>query len=317
MQSFLGLNQPKVGVLAQLSGGLFNDGTETRLTGTWRKRTRLFLFTSPTQKFSFFTQLDINRSFDLLDVKLSYNFREYLSFDAGQFKIPFGKEYLNKDANLLFINRSLASENINAGRQQGVQVRGKMLDQQLSYVLNLSAGGGTSNVDDNLSLYSGKISFIPYQRKTIDEKLNIELQGSFAYSNDYNDFNYDDYSFDESIFWEADCKIDYNDNWLEIEYLKVHGLTSLPTSGFHVDVGKKTSDEIEFAARFDWWNYYDSRYLGGGKYIETYPINRSYHVGMNWYLEKEIKMQLNFQHNQTFDYSTVVLLFQYALNAGS
>ncbi|MBI3194599.1 MAG: hypothetical protein HYZ34_09070 [Ignavibacteriae bacterium] len=316
VQSFLGLNQPKIGVLAQLEGGLINDGTETDLIGNWRKRTRLYLFTLPTQKFSFYFQGDINNNFSLLDLKLSYNFREYLNIDAGQFKVPFGKEYLIKDANLLFINRALAVENITPGRQQGVQVRGKLLEHRLTYALNLSAGGGNS-ADDNISLYSGKLSFIPYQSEIMEEKLNVELQGSFAYTNDKNDFYYDDYNSDENLFWEVDCKINYNDNWFEIEYLKVNGLTSLPTSGFHVDFRKKTSDEVEIAARFDWWNYYSYNYIGGGKFIETYPVNRSYHVGLNWYPENEIKMQLNFQHNQTFQYSTVMLFFQYALNAGN
>jgi phosphate-selective porin len=69
---------------------------------------------------------------------------------VGQFKSPFGAEFMTSSTSLLTVERSLTTDRLTLNRQIGVQVAGDGLDGRVSYAAGLFNGNGRNvTVNDN------------------------------------------------------------------------------------------------------------------------------------------------------------------------
>ncbi|TAK51316.1 MAG: hypothetical protein EPO24_16025 [Bacteroidetes bacterium] len=304
--------QPKIGLLAQMSGYIIDRGTTLEINGVGNKF-RLFLTGSFARKFTYIIQGDFLEEYHLLDLKFSYIYREYLTIDFGRFKAPFGKEFLIKDENLLFIDRSRVASKVGPNRQDGIQLRGKFFDGHVTYRTGVFGGEGTLFKSQKISLYSGRITA---SMNTSDDVM-LAVGYSTAYSEDPMDvfaagFS-SGYSGDTRRFWGTDARIEFGPYWVEGEYLTLSGGSYFLPEGAYIDVGKNFGSTFSVAARLDWFQeqvYFLSR-------PEELRIDRSYLIGLNWYPEPGLKFMLDFQHYPDSRVSVVTLLFSYAVNTGN
>lgn len=102
-----------------------------------------------------------------------------LTVRAGQFKTPFGVEFLTSDTRLLTPERSLATDRLTQGRQVGIQASGDLLGKKLSYALGAFNGtsANSSGNDDDGFMTAGRLSGLVFRT----EATGISL-GASAFS---------------------------------------------------------------------------------------------------------------------------------------
>ena len=118
----------------------------------------------------YFTQVTLEgSSTGLRDAYIEAAYYDWAKPRIGQYKVPFDREFLTSAFNLELIDRSIANNAFNLGRDIGVQVSGGFLKDQLSYAVGMFNGSGAnqSNQDQNF-MYVGRMVYTPF--------------GSFPYS---------------------------------------------------------------------------------------------------------------------------------------
>jgi len=103
---------------------------------------------------------------------LFVNYRQYPAAEvrAGQFKIPFGLEQNTSTTNLDFVYRSMASDRLAPGRDQGMMVHGRVAKKLLRYELGWFAHDGKNarNSDDTQvygdSTVAARLSVQPFRK---------------------------------------------------------------------------------------------------------------------------------------------------------
>jgi phosphate-selective porin OprO/OprP len=101
----------------------------------------------------------------LTDGFLNWSHFSWANMKAGQFKTPFGYEFLAGDPKLLTPERSLGTDRLTLNRQVGVQVSGDFFDKQLGYAVGAFNGNGTNlsaNDNDNFNTV-GRVAGTPWQ----------------------------------------------------------------------------------------------------------------------------------------------------------
>ncbi len=118
----------------------------------------------------YFTQITLEgSSTGLRDAYIEAAYYDWANPRIGQYKVPFDRQYLTSGFNLELIDRSLASNTFNLGRDIGVQVSGKFLQNQLNYAVGMFNGSGANqNNQDQNFMYVGRMVYTPF--------------GSFPYS---------------------------------------------------------------------------------------------------------------------------------------
>jgi phosphate-selective porin OprO/OprP len=116
----------------------------------------------PWLKYS--TQLTLEGgSAALRDAYLEASYLDYLQPRAGQFKVPFDREFLDSGFALPFIERSIASSQFSLQRDVGFQLSGALLGKQLTYAAGVFNGsGGNQNNVDNDYMYVGRVVWEPF-----------------------------------------------------------------------------------------------------------------------------------------------------------
>jgi phosphate-selective porin OprO/OprP len=118
----------------------------------------------------YFTQVTLEGgSAALRDAYIEAAYYDWAKPRIGQYKVPFDREFLTSAFNLDLIDRSIASNAFNLGRDIGVQVSGGFLKDQLNYAVGMFNGSGANqgNQDQNF-MYVGRMVYTPF--------------GSFPYS---------------------------------------------------------------------------------------------------------------------------------------
>ncbi|MBI5476741.1 MAG: hypothetical protein HY964_08415 [Ignavibacteriales bacterium] len=302
INSLLGRNQPKLGFMSQFAAELKNDGKNTTSEFTIRNL-RLYFTGSATDNFSYYFQGNLNGTFSLLDLKLMYKLNDHFRIDAGRLKTPYSVEYLRSDARLIFVNRSTAANNINPFRQLGAQVNGSFVDKKILFTAGVF--NGDNILKKNISLFVGRILFTPIKKEENEMGLQLELGGSTAYTKEEDDFSSLPFYGKNHNLNGLYSRIIFKDFWFEGEYLNAVSNSQKTREGFALDIGRKINTEIEAAVRFDWYAKYP-------KWI--YDISRKYIAELNYYPFKEIKLQLNYERDQTLEVNAGYLNFQYAIN---
>ncbi len=98
----------------------------------------------------------------VLDLRVTFEFSDWLELRVGQWKIPFSRERIDSSGAQQFVDRSLANEFFTLDRQRGVAAMGRALEgtpADFSYGLGLYAPlgrGGKGSYEDPLLLARGQ-----------------------------------------------------------------------------------------------------------------------------------------------------------------
>ena len=86
----------------------------------------------------------------IFDAYVNYRYSPALQFQAGKFKVPVGLEQLQADRDILFNERSLATDLV-PNRDVGFELHGDLFDGRVSYAAGIfngtTDGGNSGNVD--------------------------------------------------------------------------------------------------------------------------------------------------------------------------
>ncbi len=149
------------------------------------------------------------------DAFFSYKFATPLTLKAGQFKPGQARQELTSSAKQLFVERSLANDTFNLGRDIGIQASGSCAKHMVEYRLGFFNGNGPNiSNPDNHHMVAGRLDFNPLGKFSMEgpsfsEKkplLNIGL--SYAYNkvsaNDVgSDFDTDNDVLDKALNLDA------------------------------------------------------------------------------------------------------------------
>ena len=307
-KALFGIDEPRVGMVAQFDGEWLTSHLAPK-TSFNVHLLRLYLSGTIDDKWKFLYQGDLNGSYRTLDAKLSYLFDHHWKIDAGQFKVAFGREFLRNDAKLLFVNRSTVANRIGPLRQLGIQVTGNWFDKRLMMNTGVFNGEGAYS-GDNISMVVANVNIIPILHDE-DEHQRLEMGGSLAYASDEYDLYNLSYA-DNKLLWSGNLRLEYEDYWVEAECNGFYHSSYNWQEGFYVDLARHLSARLEGALRFNWY-----RDDGDPNFFSfySYPrIDRAYLAGLNWYPEKNIKIQFNVIRYQSPEATQGIINLQYAVN---
>lgn len=106
----------------------------------------------------------------LKDAVLGYKFNDAFSLRAGQFKAPTSRQQLTSSGRQMFVDRSLADDTFNLGRDRGVMANGAFADSMLEYRVGVFNGNGENrgNVGDD-HMFALRFDVNPLGRFSMDE----------------------------------------------------------------------------------------------------------------------------------------------------
>lgn len=117
---------------------------------------------------TYFTQITLEnvRTEDgasLRDGYITASYLDWLTFEVGQFKVPYNREFITSGFSLQLIERSIANDLFFLGRDIGLQVSGQQIGGVLEYRLGVFNGSGAnqSNVDDQY-MWAGRLVWTPF-----------------------------------------------------------------------------------------------------------------------------------------------------------
>ena len=125
---------------------------------------------------------------NLEDAYAQYTVSKWLVLRVGQFKPPQGRQELTSSGRQRFVDRSLANETFNLGRDVGMQFGGQVADHLLEYRLGVFNGNGPrrkANVGND-HLFAGRVDVNPFGKYKMSEvrwdpELRLNAGGSVAY----------------------------------------------------------------------------------------------------------------------------------------
>jgi phosphate-selective porin len=302
INSLLGRNQPKLGFMSQFAAEVKDNGKNTTSEFTIRNL-RMYFTGSAGENFSYYFQGNLNGTFSLLDLKLMYKLDDHFRIDAGRLKTPYSVEYLRNDARISFTSRSTVASTIGPFRQYGVQLNGSFIEKKIQFTAG--AFNGDNSVKKNISLFVGRALFTPIKKDDNDHAIQLEISGSMAYTKQEDDFTSLPFYDKNHLLLGGYTRFTFEDYWLESEYLNSNSDNLKTREGFFIDLGRKFCTNWELIGRFDWFAKYPQR---------MYQISRKYIGGINYYPFKEIKIQFNYERDQTNKTNAAYLNFQYAVN---
>ena len=148
--------------------------------GFYLSNTRIRLFGNLDDNFGYFFQGNFIVSPILLDAAISYKFSDSFKITAGQFKVPFSKEYLTYAANIDFVNRAQATALLSPRRDIGFQLSGKFANNLLEYKTGIFNGNGPNEFfNDNNSL--DQIACAAHNRSTSTIGSDIRDESEHTY----------------------------------------------------------------------------------------------------------------------------------------
>ncbi len=307
LKSFLGIGAPKLGMLVQWYGEVRNTSDVFREGGDFRA-VQLLLQSSFAKRFSFLFQANMKERYQLLDLRLSYNYNSSLNIDLGQFKTYFGREFLKNESELLFSKRAWVSDLLGPQRQTGIQIRGSFIDSALVYGFGVFNGQGiNSYTSSDPSLFNGRVMITPFclTNSTTHSKIEIGLSGALSTENRDNLVTYTFARY--TRFYGIDTRMEWNDYWFEGEYILYNPSDNPMFDGFNLDIARKITPNTELALRYQKFTY---QYI-----FDPQQREDGASIGCNWYPENELKVQLNLSRNFYQNVNTFIAQVQYAFNA--
>jgi phosphate-selective porin OprO and OprP len=178
------------GVLQVDSRSSFADDHIQGNSGFILRRARPILQGTVWHDFDFVFVPDFGGSTaQIFDAYVNYRYRPELQLQAGKFKSPIGLESLQSDVNVLFNERSLATDLV-PNRDLGVALHGDLFNGAASYVLGLFGGapdysGTAANTDfDNNKAFAGRVFFQPLKNSEVAALKGFGLGVAGSYEGD-------------------------------------------------------------------------------------------------------------------------------------
>lgn len=261
---------------------LTNGASATNSLNTLEmRRARLTVDGNLTSKTAYRVQIDAVRSPVLLDARIDHTFSRYAKVTVGQFKIPFSQENLTSARDMIAVERSLVGLSLvpgrdtgNNGRDIGLQFSGNVARGDgrplLDYAVGVFNGSGINRRDDN-------------RRKDAATRLVVHPFSGLSFAGNY----YNGESGLTNISRErAGVEFAYaRDHYsLRGEYIWGHD-GPVHKYGWYSQFAYRFHPQWEALARFD--NYEPNRNAGK-------DVANAYLVGVNWYLNKYVKLQTNY-----------------------
>jgi phosphate-selective porin OprO and OprP len=175
------------GVLQTDNRTFFDDGGIAGNDGFQLRRARPILQGTVFRDFDFLFVPDFgNSAVQIFDACLNYRCRPELQLRAGKFKSPVGLEQLQADRDILFNERSLATDLV-PNRDLGFQLWGDLTGGAFSYALGVFNGAGdlrnsgNSDFEDHRE-FAGRVFFQPFRTCSSDvlRGLGFGVAGSFG-----------------------------------------------------------------------------------------------------------------------------------------
>ena len=175
------------GVLQVDSRTFFDNPAIAGASGLLLRRARPYLGGTVFRDFDFLFVPDFAPTTGptIFDAFVNYRYSPAFQLQAGKFKVPIGLEQLVLDRNVLFNERSLATDLV-PNRDIGFALHGELLGGGLSYsagVFNGTVDGGNSaNADfaDDVA-FAGRLFVMPFVKSsvTVLQKFGFGLSGSY------------------------------------------------------------------------------------------------------------------------------------------
>lgn len=162
------------GVLQADSRTFFHDGGINGNDGFLLRRARPILSGTVFRDFDFYFMPDFGgNTVQIFDAYVNYHYNSALQLEAGKFKSPVGLESLVADRDILFNERSLATDLV-PNRELGVELHGDIIGGAVSYALAAVSGGydysGTTvnspSQDDKA--FEGRLFFQPWKNTGVN-----------------------------------------------------------------------------------------------------------------------------------------------------
>lgn len=291
--------------LVQVQGD-FGDKGDSRGNANDRirlRRVRLGAAGRFLEEFDFKVEGEyVGTSTTLTDAYINWNHFVWANVKAGQFKSPYGYEFLASDPKLYTIERTLGSDRLTLNRQVGVQVAGDFFEKQLSYAAGVFNGNGlnTTTNDNGKFLYMSRLSGVPWQGKLFGQatKWSVGIDGFNSKDTALtmaSDFGLTSNAFTGQRFGAgADTQLVFGGFELWTEYLRVtFKPTDLkPAADFYADAWYLQATyfvlpkALQAAVKYDEFDPNDKKI---GDVVGTYTF------GVNWFLKgDDIKLQCNY-----------------------
>ena len=161
------------GVLQMDSRSFFNDHNNNGDDGFLLRRARPIFTGTVFHDFDYnFTPEFGGSTVQIVDAYMNYRYNSALQLEAGKFKAPIGLESLEQDRDLLFNERSLATDLV-PYRDLGLQLHGDILDGTVSYALAVVSGGfdytttTVNNPVEDDKTFEGRVFFQPFKNTDV------------------------------------------------------------------------------------------------------------------------------------------------------
>lgn len=255
------------------------------------RRARLDFKAQINEHFDSRLQIEFAGSPKILDAILTYKYREWLKFSAGQFYIPLFYENITADNKLDFIDRSQAVSALAArdkdvignqnGRDLGIQASGSAVKIKDRFLIDYFVGGfngaGINVPDNNESKdFSGRMVFHPLK--------NLDLGGSY-----YNGFDIWGSPAKEHVRKRSGAELSYTYAFATLRGEYIQGLDgATEKSGWYAQVAAFVyKKNIQLVARYD---AYDPN-IDPDKKDDSFV---NYILGVNFYINSWSKFQINY-----------------------
>ena len=179
------------GVLQVDSRSFFGEDEPQGKSGFLLRRARPILQGIVARDFDFMFVPDFGGStVQIFDACVNYRYRPELQLQVGKYKSPVGLESLQSDVNILFNERSLATDLV-PNRDLGIELHGDLFDGGASYAIGLFNGapdysGTTANTDyDNFKAFVGRLFFQPLQNSDVTALQGLGFGVAGSYESDH------------------------------------------------------------------------------------------------------------------------------------
>lgn len=161
------------GVLQLDSRSFFADGGNNGTDGFLLRRARPIFTGTLFGNFDYDFTPDFGGStVQIFDAFINYHYNQALQLEAGKFKAPIGLEALIQDRNLLFNERSLATDLV-PNRDIGLEFHGDVIGGAISYALGVFNGDTDYNsttvntpIEDD-EAFEGRVFFQPWTSSNV------------------------------------------------------------------------------------------------------------------------------------------------------
>ena len=138
----------------QLRHTVSDPADAERTASTRIRRARLAVSGAAYRDFDYLIQAELSGpGAQLVDAFVRYQYASWLAVRFGQGKAPYGRQWITSSRDLQLVDRSIVDGRFSAGRQQGVSIGGRLVDELLEYSVGVYNGDGinqSTNENDRL-----------------------------------------------------------------------------------------------------------------------------------------------------------------------